>query len=72
MWLRRVVDLLTLGTTQEVAMTTQTLPNLTAHDRCDRCGARAAHVSLHATGELLWCAHHWKKYQEVLDPSISF
>ena len=39
---------------------------LTAHDRCDSCGAQAyVRVTLE-TGELLFCAHHGAKYKEKL------
>ena len=39
---------------------------LTAQDRCDSCGAQAyIRVELDS-GELLFCAHHGKKYQEKL------
>jgi hypothetical protein len=39
---------------------------LTAHDRCDSCGAQAyVRVTL-PTGELLFCAHHGAKYKEKL------
>lgn len=40
---------------------------LTAADRCDRCGAPAyVRVTLEAGGELLFCAHHGRKYDEAL------
>lgn len=40
---------------------------LTAMDRCDRCGAQAyLRVTLASGGELLFCAHHGKKYEESL------
>jgi hypothetical protein len=40
---------------------------LTAADRCDRCGAQAyVRVRLLAGGELLFCAHHAKKFDEGL------
>jgi hypothetical protein len=40
--------------------------SLTALDRCDSCGAQAyIRVELDS-GELLFCAHHGKKYQEKL------
>jgi hypothetical protein len=33
---------------------------LTASDRCDRCSARAAVVTVMRNGgTLLWCAHHY-------------
>lgn len=37
--------------------------NLTAHDRCDRCGAQAYHILVSPTsgGELLFCHHHGQK-----------
>ena len=39
---------------------------LTALDRCDSCGAQAyIRVEL-GSGELLFCAHHGKKYQDKL------
>jgi hypothetical protein len=39
---------------------------LTAHDRCDSCGAQAYIRVRLDSGELLFCAHHGKKYQEKL------
>ena len=40
---------------------------LRAVDRCDRCGAQAyVRASLLNGGELLFCGHHAKKYQEGL------
>lgn len=41
-------------------------PQLTALDRCDSCGAQAYIKVRVATGELLFCAHHGKKYEEKL------
>lgn len=39
---------------------------LNASDRCDSCGAQAyIRVSI-GSSELLFCAHHGKKYQEKL------
>ncbi len=46
-------------------MTTAVAPstNLTALDRCDRCGAQAyLRVEL-AIGELLFCAHHAREHE---------
>lgn len=41
---------------------------LTAHDRCDRCGAQAyVRAKILAGGELLFCAHHGTEHQSVLD-----
>jgi hypothetical protein len=40
---------------------------LAASDRCDRCGAQAyIRVVLVSGGELLFCAHHGKRYSEGL------
>lgn len=51
-------------------MDTATAPDegqLTAVDRCDRCGAQAyLRVSLQAGGELLFCAHHAREYGDKL------
>ena len=45
-------------------MTTTAVDELTAADRCDRCGAQAyLRVTLHA-GELLFCAHHAKAHSD--------
>ena len=50
-------------------MTTVLAPTspLTAQDRCDRCGAQAyVRVLLASGGELLFCAHHGRKYDDGL------
>lgn len=39
---------------------------LTASDRCDRCGAQARVRVVLATGDLVFCAHHAKAYDEKL------
>ena len=40
---------------------------LTAADRCDRCGAQAyLRVVLISGGELLFCAHHGRKFESEL------
>lgn len=40
---------------------------LTAHDRCDRCGAQAyVKYELNAGGSLLFCAHHASANEEAL------
>lgn len=48
--------------------TTLTPPStLTAADRCDRCGAQAyVRAILPGGGELLFCAHHGRQYEEGL------
>ena len=51
-------------------MSTATAPSaseLTAVDRCDRCGAQAyLRVLLEAGGELLFCAHHAREHGDKL------
>lgn len=43
---------------------------LTAADRCDRCGAQAyVRAVLVGGGDLLFCAHHGRKYSESLRSS---
>ena len=39
-----------------------TTPELTASDRCDRCGAQAFYRAVLAAGELLFCAHHGREH----------
>jgi len=33
-------------------------------DRCDRCGAQAFVLAKGINGELYFCGHHFKKFQE--------
>ncbi len=48
-------------------MNTTLAPDLTVADRCDRCGAQAyVRVMLGEGLELLFCAHHGRKYDEKL------
>lgn len=43
---------------------------LTAQDRCDRCGAQAyVRAVLAGGGDLLFCAHHGRKYSPSLRAS---
>lgn len=55
---------------KEGPMSTVTAPStseLTAVDRCDRCGAQAyLRVLLEAGGELLFCAHHAREHGDKL------
>jgi hypothetical protein len=54
---------------KEVHVTTAVAPavQLTALDRCDRCGAQAyVRVELAAGGELLFCAHHAREHADKL------
>lgn len=49
-------------------MTTTSLATqqLTALDRCDRCGAQAFVRAVLTSGDLLFCAHHGRAYADVL------
>lgn len=48
-------------------MTTALAPELTAIDRCDRCGAQAyIRARLASGGELLFCAHHGREHLPAL------
>ena len=40
--------------------------DLTAMDRCDRCGAQAFYRAVLTNGELLFCAHHGREYGDKL------
>jgi hypothetical protein len=40
--------------------------SLTAADRCDRCGAQARVRVVLTKGDLLFCAHHAKAYEDKL------
>ena len=40
--------------------------DLTAMDRCDRCGAQAFYRAVLTSGELLFCAHHGREYSARL------
>ena len=53
------------------AIATDTAPttSLTAADRCDRCGAQARVRVVLTTGDLLFCAHHAKAYEDKLRAS---
>jgi hypothetical protein len=47
--------------------TTLTRPELTAADRCDRCGAAArVRAVLASGGELLFCQHHAREHESRL------
>ena len=45
------------------------VPQLTALDRCDSCGAQAYIRVTLASGELLFCAHHGAQFKEKLAPT---
>ena len=51
------------------ATATPSAPTLTAADRCDRCGAQAFVRVVLASGDLLFCAHHAKAYEDKLKPA---
>lgn len=53
------------GTVTPSAPTT----SLSAADRCDRCGAQARVRVVLVSGDLLFCAHHAKAYEDKLRPA---
>jgi hypothetical protein len=51
-------------------------PILDHADRCDRCGSRAYVWTIltfpsSATGELLFCRHHWLQHRAKVQPFVS-
>ncbi len=49
-----------------MASTLLTPADLTSADRCDRCGAQAFYRAVLIGGDLLFCAHHGRRYAEKL------
>jgi hypothetical protein len=45
---------------------TLTEPLIKVADRCDRCGAQAFVLVKGMSGELLFCGHHFAKFEEKL------
>jgi hypothetical protein len=43
-----------------------TQPTLTNADRCDRCGAQGRVRVVLTKGDLIFCAHHAKAYEDKL------
>lgn len=59
------------GVSMSESILTTTAPALSALDRCDSCGAQAyVRVGMN-NGELLFCAHHGRKYHEKLSSIAS-
>lgn len=52
-------------TTNE-ALAVESSAELTAHDRCDACGAQAYVRVTMPYGELVFCAHHARKHADAL------
>lgn len=49
--------------------TTLVAPELSATDRCDRCGAQAyVRVVLPGGTDLQFCGHHWSRHEDALRP----
>jgi len=53
-------------TAETTAVSERELPQLTANDRCDQCGAQAYIRVTIGDSELLFCAHHGRRNQEKL------
>jgi hypothetical protein len=45
---------------------TLTEPLIQVADRCDRCGAQAFVLVKGVSGELLFCGHHFAKFEDNL------
>lgn len=43
---------------------------MTAHDRCDACGAQAYVSVSMISGELLFCGHHYEKHKVALEKVV--
>ncbi len=50
-------------------VTSPAASTLSTADRCDRCGAQAFVRVLLTSGDLLFCAHHAKVYEDKLKPA---
>lgn len=56
----------------ETTTQTLTVPDLTAADRCDRCGAQAyVRVELANGAALQFCGHHWGTHEAALAPKAT-
>jgi hypothetical protein len=52
--------------------TTHETDELTARDRCDRCGAQAyVRVTLASGFDLFFCAHHARAHRDAIDSAAS-
>jgi hypothetical protein len=58
--------LLNEGNTLDDMDKTQTERELTLLDRCDRCNAQAFVIIFINNSELLFCGHHYSKYEIAL------
>lgn len=46
--------------------TTKQQLQLTHSDRCDRCGAQAFVLAKGVSGQLMFCAHHFTKWEDSI------
>lgn len=58
------MDIEALEATEEI--------QLTANDRCDACGSQAYVQVFFKDAYLLFCAHHYKKNEEALQPVAKY
>lgn len=42
----------------------ETTKVITAHDRCDRCIAKAVYMVVFNNGDLYFCAHHFREHED--------
>lgn len=52
-------------------MTILSTTDLTALDRCDRCGARAEMRLTVGAGDLLFCGHHRREHQDKIHETLA-
>lgn len=57
---------MTIQPTEPIADRTTATPILDHADRCDRCRAQAYVLVLFSEHELLFCAHHYRKFEPAL------
>jgi len=54
-------------TTATLQTPTVTPVELNLSDRCDRCSAQAFVRAVFPSGELLFCGHHYTRWQETIE-----
>lgn len=47
-----------------VVTTPETTKVISAHDRCDRCIAKAVYMVVFNNGDLYFCAHHFREHED--------
>lgn len=58
--------------TANTTLAPEIFPEITLSDRCDRCGAAAQVRAVFLEGDLYFCGHHARKFNETLAKTASF